>query len=124
MELHVEKYRISNAPDGEDYPFRDENGVSYKSGKDLISSGILNFCGCGNEDAALNYVKNVLQLLSTDKSRQGIDKFFEGRDDIKYFTFYMLDHLGLEEHGVSTPGWLTDKGKEVLEDLQKIFPNE
>lgn len=121
MKLHVDKYYIGK--DGEEYT--DQNGITFDSAKDLIAIGILNFCGCGDQDSALIFIRDVLEILGSDYTHSRFDGFFpEDKQGMKYFTLYMLDNLGLEEHGISTPGWLTDKGKEVLEDLQKLFPKE
>jgi hypothetical protein len=44
---------------------------------------------------------------------------------LQYLVLYMLDHLDLTEHGGTVGGgWLTDKGKSVLDALQREAATE
>lgn len=42
------------------------------------------------------------------------------RPGLSCWWLYWIDHIGLTEHGGSVPGWLTDKGKEVLKAMIEI----
>jgi len=87
----------------------------------------LNLCGCGMPEKALLFIRDVLAHVQerfdlelpwseTEIRRKAILPTY----GIEYFTFYMLDDLGLLEHGSSVPGWLTDEGKAVLNLLNKF----
>jgi hypothetical protein len=86
----------------------------------------LGFCGCGLPTEAMVFLRDVLQVLN---GKQGVDfKSFDAKlgelglpdGGLRYFVFYMIDHLGLTEHGGSVNGaWLTDKGRDVLAHIEK-----
>jgi len=109
-------------------------GITYDNEVSVLGS-FFDFCGCGQPEEALKYAMNVMRLiqnkddaasLSREEFGKAIDalwNFFPSHG-AGYFTLYQLDKLGMEEHGGSTPGWLTAKGKEVLSDLEEYFKNE
>lgn len=91
----------------------------------------LNIYGCGYQDHAVRFLRDVLLLI--DK-RQKIDKNTDYKfetweaEEKKFFPvigsetfcYYFLDNLGLTEHGGSVPGWLTGKGRDILNALQRM----
>jgi hypothetical protein len=107
----------------------------------------LEWCGCGNPDEVLAFMRDVLQVMH-DRSegnrsegpnvpfeqsawRSGTDKLnamLPGMLGLSYL--YMLDALDLTEHGSTIGGsWLTEKGKEVLallsdRDLEAAMSDE
>lgn len=100
--------------DGEWYV--DKNGVYYDTVEEYIGS-LLQFCNCGYPHAALMYIHDILKEIDNrtySSCLTGVD----------YFTYYMLTHIGILDHGVSVPGWLTDKGKLVLALLEKVLHND
>lgn len=121
--------------------YDDENtvsGVALCLGTwDQALSHALGFCGCGDPLAALRYIRDVLRLVAMkgpdsmgpDGLREWTEWYntvyltesealFHGDDGARFVAFYLLDDKGLTEHGGSVPGWLTDKGKGILADLE------
>lgn len=94
---------------------------------------MLGFCGCGSNESAMEFVRDALQLvkerhLSSHEEAWKIilekqNTLFHN-DNIMFFTWYWLDDKGLTEHGSSVPGWLTNKGKEILDDLNEILKED
>lgn len=93
----------------------------------------LKWCGCGNPDTALMYMRDVLALLRkrSENSRAGHDTWTTDSEELhKLLNFtaceplalsylYMLDAFGLTEHGGSVMGsWLTNAGEQLLDKLQ------
>lgn len=85
-------------------------------------------------DSALNHVRKALQLVYDLKhlvwekkityeqwEQRSKEVFFN--EEIEYFTWYVLDKKELIEHGSSVPGWLTQKGIELLSDLNELYSN-
>ncbi len=94
---------------------------------------VLKFCGCGDVAAALSYLLKILRAFkSMDDFQAGtpaginmflvawadLDKIFNS-DGERYFVYYFLDREEYTEHGGSVPGWITDKGKELLMWLER-----
>ena len=80
---------------------------------DFIQAGILDFCCCGNPEKSLKYTYEKLKEIDqrgTSNSKESM------------FVYYHFDSVGLTEHGSSVPGWLTEKGKGVMRDLEKLLP--
>lgn len=103
---------------GLDFPYMDDDGISYTSKRNYLQSKILHFCGCGNPDEIMAYVKEFLQKL--DKREWG-----EYEDKPYMFLCYWADHEGLSEHGSTVRcSWLTEKGKELLNDINWCIENE
>lgn len=81
---------------------------------------VLKFCGCYTPDAILEEVKEALDLFDQDRKTMS-DEAWKARlawvDDHLILT-YLLDALGLTEHGYNISGqWLTPKGEKLLEAL-------
>ncbi len=118
--LHIDAFK------GEDGWYKDEDGVSFQTAQDFIG-GKLGFCGCGDPDEALNYIKCVLQSIEDRQKpecdfRLNIVNLIALTGKAHYFTLYFLDDKGLTEHGSSVGGcWLTQKGSELLEDLTELL---
>lgn len=111
--------------DDSEYPYLDENGVSHRSKKSYLQTEIFRFCGCGDPDSAMLFVRDMLKLLEERKGWSEEIKKELPTDGVYYFVLYMLDDKGLTEHGSSVGGsWLTDKGKEVLADIEWCIENE
>lgn len=90
-------------------------------------------CLCGNPEAVLGMLLRLLRWIDTDLGKPGPNwsdvvsswraQFTEWCPDqgTQYFLLYWLDHHAqdLTEHGGSVPGWLTKKGKDLLEALAR-----
>lgn len=91
----------------------------------------LGFCGCGQPETVLLFLKEVLELIS-DEPAEGVtfDEWYPGHrakelalfhsDGIAYFVWYVLADKDITEHGGSVPGWLTEKGEALLSRLREI----
>lgn len=102
------------------------DGTDYEKASDLVTSW-LNFCGCGMPNLALQYVLDSLKLLENwSEKKDAHEKWLEyfGSDKAMYFMWYYLDKLELTEHGSSVPGWLTEKGKTMIYNIEYVLNNE
>lgn len=71
------------------------------------------FCGCADQYAALEY---ALYVLMRDTNERVNDC-----PNHEMFALYVLDQHGLTEHGGSVMwGWLTDKGRQFVEDVKEL----
>lgn len=126
--MHIDQYKTEES----EYQYK-YNDVHYRDAKDLMCSCFLNFCGCGLPESAMDLVMNCLKLIDDHHTAMTRDEWKEHYktwcaevekvlpgDGLQYFMWYWLDAMGLTEHGSSVPGWLTEKGKWVLSDLQEI----
>ena len=101
------------------------DGANYDNAGSLILNGMFQFCGCGTPEEAGRLILQSLKLIRdcnaekiTWKER---DKQYPS-EAWRYFMAYQLDNWGLTEHGTSVDSaWLTDKGIEVMEDLEQIL---
>ncbi len=86
----------------------------------------LGFCGCGMPDELLPYVADALRHVA-DLSNNSPDAWDERRAELypvpgsDWFMWEVLNEKGLTEHGGSVPGWLTDKGKALLAELENAI---
>lgn len=117
--MHIDKYKLDNGY------YKDEDGCHYEDAESFIATGILNLCGCGTMEESSKMVRDVLYMidnrLKSDHYSLKLEEYFQGNEGLKFFTYHMLDNLELLEHGTIAPGWLTDKGKEVLSDLIEVY---
>lgn len=88
----------------------DKDGCYWQSYEAFLWGGILGFCCCGNPDAGLAEIKEVLEAIE------------HGTLQDKYLLhYYVLDKEHLTAHGTSVYGsWLTQKGKDFLTVLRSI----
>lgn len=106
----------------------DTKKMTFDEGRHIIFVD-LGFCGCGNPDIVLEFVKEALVRI---KKRSDLDdwgwegddvrKHFRNGDDDLFFwmAWYFIDRSGLIEHGSSVScSWLTDKGESFLEFLKE-----
>lgn len=109
----------------------DEHGVSWSTLESYLQGSVLGFCCCGVPEYSLSIVYKALSLLNSyrkdeidyDSFSNGCLKQF-GSQEITYFIWYTIDEMGLTEHGGSVPGWMTEKGKELLLDLGDYFKDK
>lgn len=110
--------------------FEDAEGCWHEDAGSLLQTGILKFCGCGVPEGNLDYIRGGLELIAEPhpahhgdwdawwKDREARVLAHFGNERAKYFFYYWADKEGLTEHGGSVPGWLTDKGKDLLHMLR------
>lgn len=102
-----------------------DNGVSYSSKSEFLEIEILGFCGCGAPHTALEFLRDILKLIDAGKGYGDEIKKLLPNDGVYFFVFYMLSDKKLTEHGSSIGGcWLSDKGKELLADIEWCIENE
>lgn len=113
----------------------DDEGMEYGEDiVDLISSGFFNFCGCGQPDEAIKFIKNGLEYIqwrhdnyskpndeqvSWEEIKAKEQELFASTGGA-YFFYYWADKEDLIEHGGSVPRWLSNKGKILLEVIKFI----
>lgn len=123
---------------GELIPEDEEGQQAYELAIDLIQVNILGFCACGNPDDNVQFVYNTLAHVLKLKERvwddtneydydewtkEGLELF--GNSQVEYFMYYWLDKEDFTEHGGSVPGWLDEKGYQLMEIIELIdFENE
>jgi hypothetical protein len=115
-----------------DSGYEDAEGLYCETADTLLQSGILGFCCCGTVPENLRYISAGLELIG-EKSPKGsgdewnawykgwrkrVDDHFKS-SAAEYFFFYWADKEKLTEHGGCVPGWLTDKGKDLLAMLRE-----
>lgn len=123
--MHIDKYETTV---GE---YIDPTGCAWESAEDFLQGYVLGFCCCGQPDANLKFIAQVLKHineLKTEVWSKNIsfeDWQFQGStiasENALYFAYYFLDQKELTEHGGSVPGWLTDKGIEFMEDVNELY---
>lgn len=107
--------------------YEDSDGIYYMNAEGLLGT-YMDFCGCGIPEEALKFIRSALNQVNrlkevvledklTYKEWEQENKEIYFNAGIEYFTYYMLDNYGLIEHGGSVPGWLSEKGKILLHDL-------
>lgn len=89
-------------------------------------------CECGRPEDSLEFIKKVLKHINenedtsndidrVDKQKK-LESYFYYDSGLMYTFFYMLDKYKLIEHGGSLPAcWLETKGKELLENIEKLY---
>jgi hypothetical protein len=147
--MHIDKFKKEDGfyydTTGACYGSTEEN--PRRRAIEFIQCGVLGFCACGDPEDNLMFIRDILMLVderpeerveaetmdvSDDKNwakwYEGWNsRFIElcGNDQSQYFIFYVLDELEFTEHGTGIGGsWLTTKGRELLEDLNFLFPRE
>lgn len=106
--------------------FKSEDGCDYETATDLLQCGMLDFCGCGSPEENLDFIRTGLELINEKRPENPneFDKWWHekeervlkhfGNSQSAYFFYYWLDKEEYTEHGGSVPGWLTEKGLELL----------
>jgi len=94
--------------------FVDNNhGVSWDSRTEYLALEVLGFCGCG--DPAQVMAEHVLPFLK----RLEVEDFGSYEDLAYMFLVYWANDKGFAEHGTTARcSWLTEKGRELLGDIQ------
>lgn len=80
----------------------------------------LHLCGCGIPESAARLVRDVLRLAPFYEN-QGALQVLLPTDGIFYLVLGQLNNADLIEHGGCIGGsWLTEKGKELLGQLETV----
>lgn len=114
MKLHVDRYRSE-----EDHSYSYDD-LDYDDAESVIMIGMFDFCGCGDHDAMM---KTLIEVMEWSKTRDFSNKPLP--DGPLQIMLNLLDNKGMAEHGSSVFGsWLTTLGEEVLEDLKQILADK
>jgi len=119
MNSYIEQFKN---PDGDGYII-DE--CEHESAESLILTGIFHFCGCGFPEKCLIFLRDMLSLINT-YTNGDLTEYL--KNEIKTagtlgaacFMYYLLDQKGFTEHGGAVPGWLSDNGEGLLNDLNSL----
>lgn len=113
--------------DGDLYLCASFLGAEYRDDIEDVLCHVFNFCGCGMPQEAFKYILGAIQRIHdvkedgfSEESNDRLRNYFQS-DGEAYTLYYMLDNLEITEHGASVPGWLTEKGELILEDLVKYL---
>jgi hypothetical protein len=93
-------------------------------GVDLSISDVLGFCACGRPEDAHRFILEGLRYVDRPYDKERWRERFDaeearfGSSGAMYFFWYWLDAEGLTEHGGGVPGWLTERGKDLLALLE------
>jgi len=110
--MSLERFRVSG---GTGYCY-EIDGCAVQGKGDLIAH-MLDVCGCGDPESVYRY---ILKVLTVKELHHGYHD-----DQGIVFTRYVLDRLGYLEHGTSIGFcWVTDKGTQLIEDLQEVLGEE
>ena len=112
--------------------YYDEDGTCYETADEFIQCKMFGFCNCGDPELSLEFVRRALQQVSnleelvwkekqTHKEWDEITVKQLGSKQAMYFAWYWLHEKNFTEHGGSVPGWLTDEGRNLLQDLNEIL---
>ena len=96
----------------------DENGIGWTDRSSYLQCEVLGLCGCGIPDETMKYIyENLKRFDNTGKEFEWGDY-----DDLPYVFFcYWANDKGFAEHGGGVRcSWLTEKGKEVLRDIETV----
>jgi hypothetical protein len=110
------KYSLIKQSKGSDHDYLDQGGISWSSPENWFFIGILGGCGCGNSE---EFAKKGLELLrffgSEERTENPVNK-----SELTELLAHWFDDKGLIEHGtIISSSWLTDKGKAILDALNK-----
>jgi hypothetical protein len=81
----------------------------------------MKFCGCGNPEDAQDYLRRILAAhkAKSDDYKAVERVILAEPEKAALIIYYLLDAMGLTEHGGSVYGsWLSDKGQRLLEELE------
>jgi hypothetical protein len=106
------------------------NDCHYEDATDLLQTGIFEFCACGDPEGNLQYILAGLETIAALQDQvwtksmtyeQWITECEKnlGDDKAQYFFFYWADLQELTTHGGAVPGWLEQKGRDVLAMLRE-----
>ena len=112
--------------------YTDPEGCFYETITSILGE-LCGFCGCGDNESALGYVLGGLDLIAElrelPSERPGEMTAYKawkakarahfGSEAAAYFFWYWCDDRGWTDHGGSVPGWLTERGEIVRDELRR-----
>ena len=111
----IEKLKAIDDPK---HPWEDEEGCSWESRGSYLQCEVIGLCGCGNPWEVMIYVRDMLQRLR--------GKDYGDYEDMPYMFFcYWANEMEFAEHGGTVRlSFLTEKGEELLDDINTIIAEE
>lgn len=106
----------------EAFELGDYEGLCHNDDESVLQCGVLGCCGCGTPEDNLRYIAKGLAHFTEDGVRaEYITEWNDFSNEEATFFLYMMDVLGVTEHGSSIYGsWLTEKGKALVKSLIKL----
>ncbi len=100
-----------------EHPYKDLEDCHYESKTSFLASE-LGFCGCGDNQEVLGYVRDMLLKFNNSD--------WNSYRDLPYMFFaYWGNDKHFLEHGTTARcSWLTDLGKELISDIEWCLENE
>ena len=84
----------------------------------------MKFCGCGAPEETREWLGKVMAIIGKRRTPEWaswdeVEATIQGdKSSLTYFVLYVLDAMGLTEHGGSVGGcWLTEKGRKLLGEM-------
>jgi len=101
---------------------------------DYILIDIFDFCGCGHTKSAVEHIIGALKLIKEkdeinkntkfedwyEEWAEKVSNFFNHDRGAQTIMWYCFDRAGLTDHGGSVPGWLTEKGYDLIDLYEKV----
>lgn len=107
--------------------------MSDKEFEDIIF-GDLGFCGCGDPEAAIKIIYELIKIQHDRRNKSNdykeykskVNKLITGNiESVADILLYIINNAELLEHGTSVGcSWLTDKGKEFIKHYEEIENKE
>ena len=124
-------FNVTHVDNGGDADYQTDDGVCYPDICDIIHTGILDFCGCGDPKSNLEYILEGLEYIDSkiEFIKGSFDEWYPkylyrgteifGNDRSRAFFFYWADKEGLTEHGGTVDSsWLTIEGEKLMGDIK------
>lgn len=115
--MHIDRWKTGDG--AYKIPAGDGKFIHYPDAESALTGHFFNFCGCGDSIRVLEWMCG--ELRKVDKRE------FPNYDEEpqRHFALYVFDAADFIEHGTSIRcAWLTEKGKEWLQDAEEWLSNE
>lgn len=102
------------------------DGCHYESDAELLAIGVFNLCGCSDEYESFKVIRDTLTHFNEWREKNTywndlVKTVFNGVEGAAYLVCGLIDDKFIE-HGTAIRGsWLTDEGKALLVDLNRII---
>jgi hypothetical protein len=101
---------------------QEEAGVKIEQKQLPIHWYIFNHVNILGFHLLLNINKHIEQVTNPEYAKTQTSEWCSSNYGAQYWTWYMIDNvLDLEEHGGSSPGWLSDTGQKTIVHLHQLF---
>jgi len=102
--------------------YEDQLGVNYESPTEWLWIGIMGGCGCGDAKDLADKALDVLRYFATPHSQRLLSIYDTPSKEV---IAHWMSSLDMIEHGTGIGGgWLTPKGNEILEEIERELVND